>query len=266
LTLVSGPSQIPLPAAGDKTVGTGTGPYQQNSCFVDTVPFLFFYLDTISASCHHGPSFPEKGVSSMEVKSGAYIRKLVITGALGALAVFLGITRLGFFPWFSGASITILHIPAIIGAILEGPIVGIGIGTIFGIFSLIQANLSPVGADALFRDPLVSVLPRVLFPLAAWGIYFLLSKWKKIPAVIVASVGGAIIHTVLVLGMIILTHGSGVFTGGKIGTSIWPILGGIFVLNGLPEAAAAGILTTLVVAAWLGISTGSKKSKLSSEK
>jgi len=203
----------------------------------------------------------------MEVKSGDHIRKLVITGALGALAVFLGITRLGFFPWISGATITILHIPAIIGAILEGPFVGTGIGAIFGLFSLLQANIAPITPiDIAFRNPLVSVLPRVLFPLATWGIYFLLSKWKKIPAVIVASVLGTLVHTVLVLGMLVLTNGSGILTGGDLSVNVWAVVGAIFIANGLPEAAAAGVLSTLILAAWLGFSSSGKKSKLSREK
>lgn len=203
----------------------------------------------------------------MEAKSRDYIRKLVVTGALGALAVFLGVTRLGFFPWFSGASITILHIPAIIGAILEGPFVGTGIGAIFGAFSLLQANIAPVTpVDIAFRNPLVSVLPRILFPLAAWGIYALMSKWKKIPAVIVSSIAGTLVHTILVLGMLVLTAGSGILTGGDLNISVWTVIGTIFVANGIPEALAAGILSTLVIAAWLGISSGNKKSKLSSGK
>lgn len=203
----------------------------------------------------------------MESKSRDYIRKLVVTGALGALAVFLGVTRLGFFPWISGASITILHIPAIIGAILEGPFVGTGIGAIFGAFSLLQANIAPVTpVDIAFRNPLVSVLPRILFPLATWGIYALLSRWKKIPAVIVSSIAGTLVHTILVLGMLVLTAGSGILTGGNLDISVWTIIGTIFVANGIPEALAAGILSTLVVAAWLGISSGNKKSRLSSGK
>lgn len=203
----------------------------------------------------------------MEVKSGSYIRKLVVTGALGGLAVFLGLTRLGFFPWISGASITILHIPAIIGAIIEGPVVGTGIGAIFGIFSLLQANIAPITPiDIAFRNPLVSVLPRILFPIVTWGIYHLLGKWKKIPAVVVASVVGTLVHTILVLGMLVLTNGSGILTGGDISVNIWAVVAAIFVANGLPEAAAAGILTTLIVAAWLGLSSGKKKSKLSAEK
>lgn len=194
-----------------------------------------------------------------------YIRKLVVTGALGALAVFLGITRLGFFPWFSGASITILHIPAIIGAVLEGPFVGAGIGAIFGIFSLIQANIAPnTPIDVAFRHPLVSVLPRILFPLVTWGLFFLISKWKKIPAVIVSAVAGTLVHTVLVLTMLVLTNGSGILTGGAEGVTVWAVVGAIFVANGIPECVAAGILATLVIAAKLGIAS-SKRSKLSSE-
>ncbi|HHU35660.1 MAG TPA: ECF transporter S component [Treponema sp.] len=201
----------------------------------------------------------------MKKKSGTYVKKLVVTGALGALAVFLGITRLGLIPWVSGISITILHIPAIIGAILEGPFVGVGIGGIFGIFSLYQANQSPVAFDALFRNPLVSVLPRILFPLLTWGIYFLFKKWKKLPAVVIASVVGTLLHTAMVLGMLILTNGSGIFTGGVEGITIWAALGAIFVANGIPEAIAAGIFSTLVVAAQLGFTSSKRKSKLSAE-
>ena len=34
-----------------------------------------------------------------------------------------------------------MHVPVIIGAVLEGPIVGLVIGFIFGLFSLIQAAI-----------------------------------------------------------------------------------------------------------------------------
>jgi uncharacterized membrane protein len=201
----------------------------------------------------------------MEVKSGGYIRKLVVTGALGALAVFLGITRLGMFPWISGATITILHIPAILGAILEGPFVGTGIGAIFGVFSLLQANIAPVTPfDIAFRNPLVSVLPRLLFPILTWGIYWLIAKWKKIPAVIISSLVGTLLHTILVLGMLVLTNGSGILTGNVEGVTVWAVIGTIFALNGIPEAVAAAILSTLVVVTWQGLST-KRKSKLSSE-
>lgn len=202
----------------------------------------------------------------MEIKSNSYIRKLVVTGAVGALTVFLSFTKLGLIPWFTGASITIIHIPVIIAAILEGPIVGTGVGAIFGIFMLIQANIAPGGpVDLAFRNPLVSILPRMLFPIAAWGLYALLSKWKKIPAIVIASVAATIVHTTLVLGMLVATNGSGLLTGNAEGVTIWAVVGTIFLANGIPEAVAAGILSPIVIVAWLGLGSGKKKSKLTGE-
>ena len=57
-------------------------------------------------------------------------RRLVLIGALGGISIFLGISGLGLIrlPIFS---LTIMHIPVIIGALLEGPIVGIAVGLIF---------------------------------------------------------------------------------------------------------------------------------------
>lgn len=201
----------------------------------------------------------------MNEKIISYIRKIVVTGALGALAAFLGATRLGFWPWFTGASLTVMHIPAIIGAILEGPVVGLGIGAIFGIFSLIQANLNPVGFDAFLRNPLVSVLPRILFPFAAWGLYKLMGKKYRLPAIAFAAVVASLVHTALVLSMLVLTNGSGIFTEGDATKSIWTVLGTIVVANGVPEAIMAGVLTTLTAAAVAGIAGKRQKSRLAEE-
>ena len=73
-------------------------------------------------------------------------RKIVISGLLGAIAIILGATPLGFIPVPTPAgNATIMHIPAIIGAIVEGPLVGafIGLALVFtalpgGAFSLIR--------------------------------------------------------------------------------------------------------------------------------
>ena len=62
-------------------------------------------------------------------------RQLVISGLLGAIAIILGITRLGFIPVPTPAGhATIMHIPVILGGILEGPIVGALVGLIFGVY------------------------------------------------------------------------------------------------------------------------------------
>ena len=175
-------------------------------------------------------------------------RKIVIAGILSAISIFLGLTRLGFIPWISGASLTIMQVPVIIGAVLEGPVVGGVIGLLFGIFSLIQAAVAPTGpADVWFTNPLLSIAPRVFIGPVAWLIYSGLKRWK-IPALIAAGIGGSLTNTVLVLGMI-----------GLLGYLPWAALPAVVVANGLPEAAASAILVVAVVSIWQGIEKGGKK-------
>jgi uncharacterized membrane protein len=178
-------------------------------------------------------------------------RKIVITGVLGAISIFLGLTRWGFLPWFGGASLTIMHIPVIIGAVLEGPVVGLVVGLIFGIFSLIQASIPNGIVDPLFRNPLISVLPRLFIGPVAWLVWSALSKsLPKLPAVglVTAGVVGSLVNTVLVLGMI-----------GLLGLFPWPLIGGVAVANGLPEAVLAGILVLAVVAAYRRMRVGRRQ-------
>jgi uncharacterized membrane protein len=175
-------------------------------------------------------------------------RKIVLTGILGAISIVLGITHWGFIPWFSGASLTVMHVPVIIGAILEGPWVGAAIGLIFGVFSLIQAAVAPTGpADVWFTNPIVSVLPRLLIGPAAWFVWKLLKKWE-IPALIVSGIAGSLTNTVLVLSAL-----------GLFGFLPWQVIATIAFGNGLPEAVAAAILVLVVVAAWKRISLNKKQ-------
>ena len=180
------------------------------------------------------------------------IRKIVIAGVMSAIAIFLGATRLGFIPWVSGASLTIMHVPVIIGTVLAGPVVGLVVGLLFGVSSLIQAAIAPIGPmDTVFVNPLFSVLPRLLIGPVAWLVYRVLKKPSEILALIAAGVAGGLTNTVLVLGMF-----------GLYGLAPWKILGGIAFANGLPEAVAAAIITLVVVAAWQRIEYGRQGSKL----
>lgn len=86
-------------------------------------------------------------------------KKIAVIGALGALTVLFGLLPIiGYIrlPW--GLAITLLHIPTILGALIAGPVAGIGIGIIFGLTSLYQATQSAGGLDILFVNPLISVL------------------------------------------------------------------------------------------------------------
>src|SRR5215210_6298856 len=127
------------------------------------------------------------------------VRQIVIAGILGGIAIFLGYTRLGFIPVPNLAgNATIMHVPAILGGALEGPVVGTIVGGIFGVFSFIQAEVP------FFRDPLVSVLPRLFIGVVAWGVFASLRNWSIDVAAAAAGVLGSMTNTVGVLGMAVL--------------------------------------------------------------
>ncbi len=175
-------------------------------------------------------------------------RKIVITGIMGAIAIFLGLTRWGFIPWFGGVSLTIMAVPVIIGAILEGPLVGLIIGLIFGAFSMIQAAVAPNGpVDTWFTNPLLSVLPRLFIGPVAWLVWRSLKKWP-VAGLIAAGIAGSLTNTILVLGMI-----------GVLGYAPWVALGPVVVANGLPEAGLSAVLVLLVVGSWMRIQIGKRK-------
>lgn len=106
------------------------------------------------------------------------LRKLVVSSMLGAITVVLGLTPLGLIP-LGIINATTMHIPVIVGAILEGPVVGAAIGLIFGISSLIKNITMPNLLSFAFYNPLVSILPRVLIGVVSYYVYDFFSKRKS---------------------------------------------------------------------------------------
>ena len=185
-------------------------------------------------------------------------RKIVITGVLGAITVILGATHWGFIPW-GLASFSFMQVPTIIGAILEGPIVGAIIGLIFGLFSLFQASVAPTGPlDPLFVNPLLSVLPRLFIGPVAWLVWTGLKKWP-IVGMICSAVAGSLTNTVLVLGALGLLFGNLETVTSLLGANVWKALWGIAIANGLPEAGISAVMTVIVVAALRQIKIGKKQ-------
>ena len=175
-------------------------------------------------------------------------RNLVLTAVLSAIAVVLGWTRWGFIPWFGGVSLTIMHVPVIIAAIIVGPGAGVIVGFVFGVFSMIQAAIAPTGpTDVWFTNPLLAVLPRLLISPCAWLVWKALKKWPVVGLSVSGAVG-SLANTVFVLGMI-----------GLLKYLPWSVLGGIVVANGLPEMLASAIITLMVVAAYWRIPLGKQK-------
>jgi uncharacterized membrane protein len=148
-----------------------------------------------------------------------------------------------------------MHVPAIIGAVLEGPVVGMIVGGIFGVTALVKAATAPLGIfDPYFVNPLISVLPRILIGLVAWAVYKAF-RGKLVPlAAATAGVAGSLTNSILVLGALVA------FSPFPLATAV-----AVFVANSLLEAAVGGVLTLGVVAAWKGIESRSGKAKLAKE-
>jgi uncharacterized membrane protein len=159
-------------------------------------------------------------------------RRIVISGILGAIAIVLGVTRLGFIPVpNTTGNATIMHIPAIIGAVLEGPLVGLIAGGIFGVFSLLQDT------TGLFANPLVSVVPRLAIGPVAWLVYRSLAGRNLDLAAAAAGVAGTLTNTVLVVGALLLL--------GLIPAAAVPTI----IPQAIAELVIAAVLTPLVARA-----------------
>ena len=188
-------------------------------------------------------------------RQGSALRKIVIAGALGAISVVLFLTNIGLIPWIAGASITVMHVPVIIGAVLEGPIVGSAVGLVFGVSALIKAGVAPQGPiDVFFVNPLISVLPRILVGVAAWAAYRAFRGKAGPVAAAAAGIAGSLANSFLVLGALVL------FGAIPLATAL-----AVFAANGLIEAAAAAVLTAGVVSAWKGIEGSGGKARLADE-
>ena len=100
--------------------------------------------------------------TSASVQRRLNVRKMTVIGVLSAISIMMSMLPfIGYIP-IGPMKATIMHVPVIIGAIVEGPLVGATIGLIFGLTSIWNAITQPVLLSPLFLNPLVSVLPRIL--------------------------------------------------------------------------------------------------------
>jgi uncharacterized membrane protein len=182
-----------------------------------------------------------------QTKTGT--RQLAIIGMLSSISIILGITGYGFIP-LPMIKATILHIPVIIGAILEGPVVGMSIGLIFGLFSIIQNMAAPNILSFALLNPLVSVVPRVLIGVTAYYCYKMLVTNKSVIKIGFGAFVGSLTNTVLVLGMIYLLYAADFAAAKGISqAAVAKTISVIAVTNGLPEAIISVAITVPVVLA-----------------
>lgn len=175
-------------------------------------------------------------------KSIYYISLYAIFSAVIAIMSF--VPYVGFLT-FGPISMTLLHIPVLVFCYLGGSQQGWAYGLIFGLFSFLRILAMPGGAlDAYFINPLISVVPRIIFGFAAGVVFDLV---KKIPnanirrlLVILAAVVLTLLHSVMVLGMLGLINFYDVEA--VLGTGFWIAFGSTILTGTLPEMAIAGLV------------------------
>lgn len=175
------------------------------------------------------------GGEGMGAATSVRTRTIVISGLLGAIQILLGLTGLGFIPLPTGVNATILHVPAVIAGALEGPIAGLAVGLIFGIFSFVRAT------NPAFADPLVAIVPRLFPGVVAWLVFVALRRMNLGVAAAVAGAAGTLTNTVLVLTM-------GVLRGYFTPEFAWTVA----LTNAPGELIVAAVITTAVVLAVAG--------------
>lgn len=175
-------------------------------------------------------------------------RQLAVVGLLSGISIFLSLTPLGFIPILP-INPTIMHVPVIIGAIIEGPMIGAFIGGIFGLSSMVRAFMTPTPTNFIFWNPIISIGVRILIGVVAGYVYRALKNRNY--GVAVSAVAGSLTNTIGVLGLAYVFYLSRYAAGLGISeaaatTFILSIVG----TNGVPEAIISALITVPVIAAY----------------
>lgn len=181
----------------------------------------------------------------------AKTRKLAVVGLLGAITVVLSLTPLGYLP-LGIFNVTTMHIPVIIAAIIEGPIVGALVGLIFGVTSFIQHITAPKPISFIFWNPLVSIVPRILIGVLSYYFFAtmkkLLPQKKKITYMLTGAFG-TFVNTFFVLGTAYVLYAQKLVETFQLKVGAGAFLVGIAVNNGIPEMIVSAFITVAVVSA-----------------
>ncbi len=178
-----------------------------------------------------------------------------------AVELILLFTPLGFLR-IGPLSATLMHIPVIIAAVTMGWKYGLALGLIFGLCSVWNATFAPGitsfcfspfitigGISGNYASLIIAIVPRICIGLTAYGIFALCQKHKvnEAAGVIASALGGAIVNTVLVLGMIYLFFGAAYAQATGVSyDALLAVLMGVVFTNGIAEALIAAAVTVMV--------------------
>ncbi|MDR3255064.1 MAG: ECF transporter S component [Synergistaceae bacterium] len=198
-------------------------------------------------------------------KTSSLIRNFAITSLFAAIIFMMAFTPIGFIP-LGPMNATIIHVPVIIGALLLGPKTGALLGSLFGLTSLMRANLYPNVLSFAF-SPLIPLpgtdegsvwalaicfVPRILVGIVPCYVDKFLRRFSdkapwRFTSAFIAGVAGSMTNTLLVMYMIFAIFRDSYATAlNESATAAGGLILTVIAVHGIPEAIIAGIFTSAV--------------------
>lgn len=199
-------------------------------------------------------------------------KRIAIIGGMCALVIILGVPglHLGFIPLSATVSFTTMPVPVIIATIFGGLPGALITSTLFGLMSLLNAAVNPLGAlDPLFVWPQLSILPRILFGVVAWGVWSAINTLSlffkennikniiKLVASIFTAFFSTVAHSWIVYAALFMFLGKEATD--KLGSVGYFTFIAIRLPNTLTESAVTAVIVALIVGATLGVTTRKPK-------
>ena len=192
----------------------------------------------------------------------AKYRDFVLLALFAAIILLLAFTPIGYIQ-LPIIKATIVHVPVILGAIVLGPKKGAILGVLFGLTSFISNTFMPTALSFAFSPAIP--LPgtpngSILVGVVAYYVFALFQKLMKkstkgeFLSLAVGALAGSFTNTILVMGSIFLIF-KDAYAAIK-GIPADAVMGAILAVvgaNGVPEAAAAIVLTVAIGKALLGL-------------
>ena len=152
---------------------------------------------------------------------------------------------------------TLIHVPVIIASVMLGPRKGAFLGFLFGLTSLINNTLNPTLTSFVFTpffslgnaEPspfsiIVCFVPRILVGVVPYYVRKITKKLPDVVSLAFAGLLGSLTNTILVMNLIyLLFRESYAQASGKAVETLYAAISSVIVVNGIPEAIIAAVLT-----------------------
>lgn len=162
-------------------------------------------------------------------------RGIIITAVLAAVQFGLAAARMGSVPLPTGLNLTLFSIPAVLAGVLVGVVAAALVGAVFGAMTLALAT------TPIFQNPVIAIVPRLLFGPVAAVSYTLVRRTNELLALAVAGALGPAVNTGLVLLL------AAALTGPVGAPYLSPEAAWDVARANIPAEAILGAIVTLVV-------------------